>query len=89
MIRINATAARRLRDLLGGNPSSLIPCLRLAPASEGQRGLLLEGIPEEEELIEFDGLALLVLDRAVLPFLEGAALEGPHASEARHLKRIK
>lgn len=89
VIRLNATAASRLRELLGNNPGSLIPCLRLAPASEGQGGLLLEGIPEEGGLIEFDGLALLVLDRAVPPFLERAALDGPHASEARHLNRIK
>lgn len=89
IIRMNATAARRLRALLEGNSSSLIPCLRLVRAPEGQTTLLLEGIPDEEELVEFAGIALLILDREVLAVLEEEALDYTAASEAPRLNLIK
>ena len=85
MIAVTDEAKQELKKILAENAQDPGQVLRLAANEEGQLGLVMDNFEEGDEVIEWEGARVLVVDGHLSSHLEGISLEVEDGPEGREL----
>lgn len=84
MIQVTYSARSRLRRLLDRRKKAG-SLLRLLPSPDGQIGLIFSQQREGDQVVDQDGLKLLVISRRIASVLDGAIIDCEQEQEGERL----
>jgi len=85
MIDVTERAKKQLKELLTNNVDHPEACLRLRTNDRGQLGLGIDIEMPGDEVLEYEGSKLLLVERELADSLEGIALDVEDSNEGSRL----
>jgi Fe-S cluster assembly iron-binding protein IscA len=85
MIDVTEKAKKELKELLDKNVDNPEACLRLKANDDGKLGLGIDTEKPDDEVLEYEGSKLLVVEAGLADQLKDAALDVVDSEEGRRL----
>jgi Fe-S cluster assembly iron-binding protein IscA len=85
MIDVTEQAKKELKDLLDKNTDNPDACLRLKTNDDGKLGLGIDTEQPDDEVLEYEGSKLLVMQARLADMLKDAALDVVDSEDGRRL----
>ncbi len=85
MIDVTEPAKKELKELLEKNVDNPDACLRIKVKTNGELGLGIDVEKPDDEVIEYEGSKLLVMETGLADILKDAALDVVDSEEGRRL----
>ena len=75
MLAVTERAKERLKSMLTSKVENPQAALRLAPTEEGQFGLRVDVETSDDEVVEHDGITVLVVEKELASRMDGITLD--------------
>jgi Fe-S cluster assembly iron-binding protein IscA len=85
MIDVTERAKKELKELLANKVDHPAACLRLRTDDEGKLGLGIDIEKPDDEVVEYEGSSLLVVEPQLADALKGTAIDVVEGDEGREL----